>query len=187
MRSDWLTFLALDDRLGRVVRTAREPILAQIKLAWWRDRLGADPAGWPKGEPLLARLAGWEERTGLVALVDGWEALLEDLPHSPQVSERFAHGRAGAIGVLAARMGENTGDAMNIAKRWALAERGLAGLPAGHRDADSRRAKLPGTMRPLAVLAGLHLRAARRGDGEVLSGPGALLAAIRLGMTGRPA
>jgi phytoene synthase len=49
----------LDVRLAGVVRGAREPMLGQLKLAWWRDRLGGDPESWPKGEPLLASLKAW--------------------------------------------------------------------------------------------------------------------------------
>jgi phytoene synthase len=44
--------------------------------------------------------------------------------------------------------------------------------------------KLGRAMRPLAVMAGLSERAIRRGAGEALSGPGALLSAIRLGISG---
>lgn len=169
-----------------MVRTAREPILAQLKLAWWRDRFGADPATWPKGEPLLARFRSWQDRSGLSALVDGWEALLEDEPHSPLVSESFAHGRAAAMSALALQIGESAAEAADTARRWALAERAVAGVPPGAAFSEGSRARLPRAMRPLAVVAGLYLRAARRGDAEVLSGPGALLAAIRLGMTGSP-
>jgi hypothetical protein len=39
-------------------------------------------------------------------------------------------------------------------------------------------------MRPLSLLAGLSERAVRRGEPEALSGPSALLAAIRLGFVG---
>jgi hypothetical protein len=90
-----------------VVRTAREPMLAQLKLAWWRDRLAADPAVWPKGEPLLARLAQWREPAGLGALVDGWESLLGEPPLGAGELAAFSEGRAaGRAGCAARRGGE---------------------------------------------------------------------------------
>ncbi|HMO75488.1 MAG TPA: hypothetical protein PKD99_10360 [Sphingopyxis sp.] len=71
---------ALTERLTKLLREAREPLIGQIKLAWWRDMMGLlarDPAALPKGEPLLADLqATWAGRDGLDALVDAAEALL---------------------------------------------------------------------------------------------------------------
>ncbi len=70
----------LDDRLAAMVAAAREPLLTQIKLAWWRERLAAladDPGSAPAGEPLLAQLAAQSAMLGdLVAVVDGHEAML---------------------------------------------------------------------------------------------------------------
>ena len=71
---------ALAERLTRLLRDAREPLIGQIKLAWWRDMmvlLADDPAALPKGEPLLADLqASWAGQGGLDAIVDGAEAML---------------------------------------------------------------------------------------------------------------
>ncbi len=75
---------ALAERLTRLLRDAREPLIGQIKLAWWRDMmamLASDPAMLPKGEPLLAELqAAWTHQrggqSGLDALVDAAEAVL---------------------------------------------------------------------------------------------------------------
>ncbi|WP_053553679.1 hypothetical protein [Sphingopyxis sp. 113P3] len=71
---------ALAERLTRLLRDAREPMIGQIKLAWWRDMmalLASDPAALPKGEPLLAELqANWAGEGGLAALVDAAEAAL---------------------------------------------------------------------------------------------------------------
>lgn len=67
-------------RLTRLLLDAREPLIGQIKLAWWRDMmamLAADPAALPKGEPLLADLAAsWAGQGGLDALVDAAETML---------------------------------------------------------------------------------------------------------------
>src|SRR3990167_6158954 len=67
-------------RLTKLLIDAREPLIGQIKLAWWRDMaamIASDPGALPKGEPLLAELqATWAGQGGLDALVDGAEAVL---------------------------------------------------------------------------------------------------------------
>ncbi|WP_422061387.1 hypothetical protein [Sphingopyxis sp.] len=70
----------LAERLTRLLRDAREPLIGQIKLAWWRDMMALlenDPVALPKGEPLLAELqAAWAGPRGLATLVDAAEAML---------------------------------------------------------------------------------------------------------------
>jgi len=184
-REDWLTLLALDARLAGVVRSAREPMLAQLKLAWWRDRLGADPAGWPRGEPLLARLADWADPAGLVALVDGWEALLADPPLDVAAAEAFAGGRGGAMAILARRLGLAEGPATQAGRDWSLAELALGTeLPSGFPMAEVP-ARLPRSLRPLAVLRGVTRRALAHGGAAALYRPGAWLTAVRIGLLGR--
>ncbi|SEH20145.1 phytoene synthase [Sphingopyxis sp. YR583] len=67
-------------RLTKLLLDAREPLIGQIKLAWWRDMaamIASDPASLPKGEPLLAELqATWAGQGGLDTLVDAAEAML---------------------------------------------------------------------------------------------------------------
>lgn len=70
----------LEARLFAVVAQRREVVLAQIKLAWWRERLAevaAEAQLLPKGEPLLAELAAaWAGRPSLAALADAYEAIM---------------------------------------------------------------------------------------------------------------
>ena len=71
---------ALAERLTKLLHDAREPLIGQIKLAWWRDMaamIASDPAALPKGEPLLAELgATWAGQGGLDTIVDAAEAVL---------------------------------------------------------------------------------------------------------------
>jgi len=71
---------ALAERLSSLLREAREPMIGQIKLAWWRDMmtlLASNPSALPKGEPLLAELqASWAGQAGLDTLVDAVETML---------------------------------------------------------------------------------------------------------------
>lgn len=48
---------ALDLDLAEVVRTTTEPMLGQIRLAWWREQLQALDAGARPAQPVLAALA----------------------------------------------------------------------------------------------------------------------------------
>ena len=71
---------SLAERLTKLLHDAREPLIGQIKLAWWRDMaamIASDPAALPKGEPLLAELGTtWAGQRGLDAIVDAAEAVL---------------------------------------------------------------------------------------------------------------
>lgn len=190
-RAAWLGLLALDTRLAQLVRETREPMLGQIRLAWWRERLSELPAKRPKGEPLLA-LVG-DDSGRLVPLVDAWEALLGEAPLPRATIAEFAEGRAQALAGLAnALAGETaTGDAARAGRNWALADLAsrlshpeerehAAALIAAQ---DQKPPRLARQMRPLAVLHGLARRDLERGiDGARM---GALFTTLRLGIFGR--
>lgn len=170
-----LAVFALDARLAGIVGQAREVLLAQIKLAWLRERLAEPAAKRPKGEPLLAALADWQGSVDpLMALIDGWEAMLD--PETPDYLA-LAQGRAAMGRGLAeqAGLGAASSDAATALRDWSLGATGQGGaLP---------RITLPRGLRPLAVLHGLARR--RAGQMPLLDGPMALAAAIRIGMIGR--
>lgn len=192
-REDILTLLLLDARMASILRNRGEPIITQIKLAWWRDRLRENPAAWPSGEPLLARLTQWMASVSeLIPLVDGWEALLADsLTH--EAIDEFAHGRARAWQALAAAHGCDRAEADRAARDWSLVdlaihigtEQDAARVRTQALEQNWRRPALPRALRPLLVLHRLAGRALRRGSRELLDGPGAGLVALRVGVTGR--
>ena len=188
-----LGLFALDCRLAGIVRGTREPLLGQVKLAWWRDRLGEKAEAWPEGEPVLAALRLWGAETGaLSAMVDGWEGLLGE-PLDGDALERFADGRASAFGALARLLQADPDEAMRAARGWALVDlSGKLGDPSERSVAqeladqlDWQRCRLPRSLRPLAILHGLARRAMLRGEGELLAGGTAGLVALRLGLLGR--
>lgn len=188
-----LAIFLLDARLAATVRGGREPVLAQIKLAWWREQLGKDADDRPAGEPLLAMLAPLAgESAALTRLVDGWEHMLGDSPLPVDVLEGFADGRAAAFGALARHIGAPAAapEAERAARGWALADLAAKLGQAEERTAalalaarhDWRRPALPRRLRPLAVLHGLARRT--RGEGPLLDGPAALFTATRIGLLG---
>lgn len=73
---------ALDESLADILRTVREPMIAQIRLAWWREQLDALAAGKASApEPLLLQIGGTfedAEISSLQGLPSAWEHLLQD-------------------------------------------------------------------------------------------------------------
>ena len=94
---EWL--LALDQRLLSVLHRASEPMIAQLRLSWWRDALKAPCDKRPKGEPLLAGLGALEPDAHILgaalALVDAYEILATDDDIHQQNTARAA--RIGAL------------------------------------------------------------------------------------------
>lgn len=104
----------LEARLFGVVAQRRELVLAQIKLAWWRERLDqvADaPQTLPRGEPLLAELAAtWRGRSSLASLANAYEAIMladdvaalaaaaQSLAAAMQASQGWGLARAAQLG-----------------------------------------------------------------------------------------
>lgn len=191
-RAATLPLFALDARLAAILRGRREPLAAQLRLAWWRETLARPVADWPSGEPLLEALSGWRDPAPLARLAEGWEALLvEDL--TPPVIAEFVDGRAQAFAALARELGAHPPeDAARAARIWALADLAANISDGAERDLAveyGRRLggppRLSASLRPLAVLAGLGAAALAAGGRPLLAGPRSALLALRTGMTGR--
>lgn len=48
--------LALDERLGAILRSTREPLIGQMRLTWWHEALAALDTASAPAEPLLSTL-----------------------------------------------------------------------------------------------------------------------------------
>jgi len=189
-RTAILLLLAFDARMAGIVRNSHEPMLAQIRLAWWRELLAQDASLWPKGEPLLAALSDWPgERGTLVELASAWEAMAGSAPLPSSAIEGLANARAGAFAALD---GRKPGDTRRMARNWALLDIASHLSDPRERDAalslaqasDWTPARLDRSLRPLAVLHALALSDLRRGDFPDRVSPRALLVAMRTGMFG---
>ena len=167
-RAAWIALLLLDHRLSRAVAGASEPLMAQLKLAWWRDRMRTPASEWPGGEPLLVALAPFDaERAALERLVNSWEGLIGDEVGTVETAG-LADARASAVAALARVLDcPAAGAAIDgLARRWTMP------------DAERAQAlRLPRALRPLVILANLP----RPSD----AGPLALLRIVRLGLLGR--
>jgi phytoene synthase len=166
----------LDRRLSAAIAQANEPMLAQLRLAWWRDRLAEPVRERPRGEPLLAAIgAHWGEHgRELTPLIDGWESWLIGDDDGD-----LGEGRAKALAAFARLVGRAAESelAAAVGHHWTRAETGKGSSAA---DVPRLRSR---ALRGLVVLDGLARRSLARGE-PMMHGRGGALAAIRLGMFG---
>ena len=154
-----LALFALDTRLAGFLRRATEPLPVQMRLAWWRDTLGAPPCGQALDREAITGFALGREQA--------WSALAREVGASR--AEPGAAARAWSLADLAANL-----SAPEERRRVIEAAGPLHFALPGER-----------ALRPLAVLGGLGRRALRRGGLPLLDGRTAALVALRLGMLGR--
>jgi phytoene synthase len=181
VRPALLALQALDLELAKVVDTTTEPMLGEIRLAWWRERLEGLDKGQVPAQPVLQALATEVLPRGvtgatLAGFEDGWLLRLG----GDEVAAAQGRGRAlfaamavllGGDPVAAAALGETwaAGDAARYGldgvapgvARTATALRPLAGLAAlGARDHACAAAGLPIELRATPVRQLILLRAA---------------------------
>ena len=197
LRAPFAALLAFDQRLGRIVAHTSEPMLGQMRLAWWRDMLGTPVEERPRGDVVLEALsAHWtSHEAALVRMVDGWEYLLGEPPLESASVESFISGRIAPFIALGGLKGTpvDTDHVASHIRSWALADLLYRTGDPNERDAilsiSNRLAKpadrLPAPLRGIAVLGALGLRAIAQGGSPLMEGRGAALTALRAGLIGR--
>ncbi|EQB02346.1 hypothetical protein L288_16765 [Sphingobium quisquiliarum P25] len=85
---------ALDARFAKLAATTSEPMIGQIRLAWWHEALSDEEGVKGRGEPLIDALReiGTIPPAGLSAWLDGWEAMIGDID-----LDVYADGRGGGF------------------------------------------------------------------------------------------
>lgn len=141
---------AFDERLADLARTTREPMIGQMRLAWWEEALGDESGVKGRGDPLLdaMRAAGLVRLRGLGRMLDGWEALLGGDLDDDALAD-FAAGRGEGLFMALARE-DAPPDGLRAAGRlWALWDM------SGHVGDDRVRARAVALARAdLAAVAG---------------------------------
>ncbi len=174
VRDDFAALLLLDSALGNAVRAARDPVLGQIRLAWWREQFATLPSVSSAGDPALVAIGALLQRHDvkkgqLDRLVNGWEILLGDWPMSDAAMFEYAAMRGHALFGLAADCAKVATDAdiLKCGEYWALADL------ACHCSDESmvmmlrsmlplRRPLLPKSLSPFAILTRFAFDDARR-------------------------
>jgi phytoene synthase len=196
LRAALATLLQLDRRLARIVARSSEPMLGQMRLAWWREALGTPLAARPRGDAVLDALGEhWRGREELlVPMLEGWECLLAADKLCSDDLMRYAAGRAAPFaGLLATAdralqaritlaasryaLADLAANLSNPAEREAAIALGLKAEPAPRR--------MPRALRGLGVLEALALRALARGGRPLMEGRGAALVALKAAVLAR--
>ena len=97
---------ALDARLAGVFRSVREPAIADIRFAWWRDALARNDQSKGRGDPLIDAWRSFglaqTHRAYVEEVVDGWAQLVGQEGVDALVLTQFAEARGGGLfGLLA--------------------------------------------------------------------------------------
>lgn len=186
----------LDARLGAVLAASRDPTLAMLKLAWWREQLAALASAPLPADPDLAvlhddirlRPLGAE----LADLAEGWAAVAGE--SDAAALERHAGERGAKLFGLTGKLlaPELSFDVAPAGSRWALvdharrsdAERALGlSLAAAQ---PHHQARWPRALRPLGMLDALASRDIAAGHvTEPAGAPARVLRMIRHRLTGR--
>lgn len=156
IRSAFALLLHIDNRFAEILRNAREPMIAQIKMAWWREAFASPAEARSKGEPLLQALNEVGEYiplSALEALVAAWEHLLGNERFSQELVDAHAELRAEAIFLTYARWMGTVQDMRPIGRIWALEALRIA-FPERVADCNMPHAPLPKAraLRPLSIL-----------------------------------
>ncbi len=190
----------LDAALGAVLAGGREPLISQIKLAWWREALEKLDQAPPPAEPVLEGVARQVLPRGvsgasLAGMEEGWTAVLPSEPLTGATLHAFAAERGGRLFGYSARLlggseelaalGGEAWALVDLARRTGSETEALAALEAARAIAIPRSWPVP--LRPLGMLAMLARRdAERRGaEWEAQGAPARVLRMIRHRLTGR--
>ena len=190
----------LDAALASVLSTGREPLISQIRLAWWREALEKLDAERAPAEPVLRALADHVLPAGLSgaelsAMEAGWAVLLSPDPLGAADLDLYASARGGLLFRYTARLLGVHDPAAAVeagGASWALVD--LARHSASEADAAAalevvRTApspRWPARLRPLGMLAALARRDAEPGRArwEAQGAPGRMLRMLRHRLTG---
>ena len=156
IRSAFALLLHIDNRFAEILRNAREPMIAQIKMAWWREAFASAADARPKGEPLLQALNEAGDRiplSALEALASAWEHLLGNEQVSQELIDTHAELRAEAIFVTYAGWMGTVQDMRPIGRSWAIEALRIA-FPERVAGCNMPPAPLPKAraLRPLSIL-----------------------------------
>ncbi|MBN8814925.1 MAG: squalene/phytoene synthase family protein [Sphingomonas sp.] len=125
-RAGLRALFALDAALGQVLRTTREPMVGQMRLAWWREALAKLDTAPPPAEPVLEALAADVLPLGLTGealatMNDGWELLLG--PVDQHAIDEYGRLRGAVLFEVAGAVLGSVDDPLAEAGRgWALAD-----------------------------------------------------------------
>ena len=136
LRADVIAVYAFDSELRRIPQLVTEPLMAEIRLTWWREGIEAIAAGRPPpGHPVLIALAGVVARHPLAgprleAMAKARLAALDGvrLDDAAAVDNHVAGTTGGVMALAASILGGGDGQALQpLGKAWWIAEQARDG------------------------------------------------------------
>lgn len=186
----------LDRRLARIVQRTTEPMLGQMRLAWWREALDKPWDERPTGDAVLDGIGRhWQGREqALIQMVDAWELFVTAQDLGPAEATRFGAGRGAFFAALVPDPDETPLVPRLLAAGhcWAAADASQAvsrpeergALIASGAAARRGTGRMSGEWRGLAVLGALGARSLDAGGMPLMDGRGASLVAYRAAIFG---
>ncbi len=172
-------------------------MVAQLRLAWWRDQLALPVAERAKGDGVLDNLsAHLGYHSGVLGkVVDGWEHLVVAEAQTPAVLDTFAANRAYLFAAMQSGRLEKpqSDEVLRAGRLWGLADLAFAQATPENRaiivqiaQAElSQPVRLPKSVRHLHILGELARSSLQRGGAPLVSRRRDALLISRLGMFGR--
>jgi phytoene synthase len=190
----------LDAALSSVLSTGREPMISQIRLAWWREALEKLDRERAPAEPVLKALAEHVIPAGisgaeLSAMEAAWTMLLSPEPLGAADLALYASARGGLLFRYSARLLGDPEPASAVEAgggAWALVDLARHSMDAADSEVAVRAARAvepwrwPSRLRPLGMLAALARRDAEpaRPRWEPQGSPGRMARMLRHRLTG---
>jgi 15-cis-phytoene synthase len=162
--------LHYDVKLGQIFQNSSEPMIAQMKLAWWRDVISRPASKRPTGEPMLAAMLMIKDvgesqilADAMLRLVDAWDGLIHHEVWSNEILYNFAKAKSSAIFDYHTKSSghgiEVQRTANEIGRAWAIAdlltycrnENEVAAIARMIRR-DQELSRLPASLRSLSIL-----------------------------------
>jgi len=163
----------LDVAFASVLATGTQPLISQLRLAWWREALERLDQAPPPAEPVLQALAAHVlpaiSGAELAAMEEGWLILLADDSLSEDDLRRYAEARGGLLFAYTARLlGDPDFPVAGAGAAWALADLARHSRPGDEIKSPppAPKTKWPRQLRPLGMLAMLARRDLERLDHE---------------------
>jgi phytoene synthase len=178
----------LDASFASILSSGTQPLISQMRLAWWREALERLDHAPPPAEPVLQALATHVlpavSGAALAAMEEGWLILLSGEALTADQLADYAALRGGLLFTYAARLlGDSAFPVADAGAAWALAD--LARHSSHAEEVKSfppeSKVKWPRLLRPLGMLAMLARRDLERlgGKPEKPGSPARMLRMIR--------
>ncbi len=107
---------AIDEAMAQNVATTQDPLIAQIKLKWWSERLSA---GDVKASPLINALAlAGVDVSRAAQMAEGWAHMLDEFPLSQSALSQYGQLRGKTLFELAGMAPEQA----EAGAGWALVD-----------------------------------------------------------------